>query len=142
MRTKSKRVILRRESGMTVLETLIAVLVLGLTTSAIVSCIVTGDRIAGRRSGLSLATLLAKNEVEKLHSFETALILPNDTSFSSNVNGIEFDVSRTRIKVRRDTVVTDSTVYYGEYAISVKRKNVPAQAVSIRLLQGYYGENK
>jgi hypothetical protein len=127
---------------MTVLETLVAVLILGLTTGAIVSCVVTGDRIAGRRTGLSLATLLAKSEVEKLHSYETALTLPNDTSFSSNVNGIEFDVSRTRIRVRSDTVVTDSTVYFGEYAISVKRKNNPAQAVSVRLLQGYYGENQ
>ena len=132
----------RGQAGTTILETLVAILILGLTTSAVVSCVVTGDRIAGRRTALSYATSLARSEAEKLRSYETSMTLPNDTAYSSIINGMEFDVSRTRIRVRQDTVITDSAASYGEYSISVQRKNVPLQTVSVRLLQGYYGDRQ
>jgi hypothetical protein len=131
---------------MTVIETLVAMLILGLTTTAVVSLVVTGDGIAGRRSGLSYATIIAKNEAEKLRTYETSPVLPGDTAYSAFVNGIGFDVSRVRIpgdSISRGAprpLMSDSVVMYGEYAISVKRKSGPPTAVSFRLLQGFYGE--
>jgi Tfp pilus assembly protein PilV len=126
------------QSGMTVLEALVAVVILGLTTTAVVSLLAVGDRIALRRSGLSQSTLLAKNEAERLRIFETSHLLPGDTLYSEVVNGIGYDVSRTR--VQGDSLPRDSVVMYGEYEVSVKRKTGPALAVSFRLLQGFYGE--
>jgi Tfp pilus assembly protein PilV len=123
---------------MTVLETLVAVLILGLTTTAVVSLLAVGDRIAGRRSGLSQATLLAKNEAERLRIYETSRLLPGDTLYSAIVNGIGYDVSRMR--VHGDSLPRDSVIMYGEYEVSVKRKTGMALAVSFRLLQGFYGE--
>jgi hypothetical protein len=123
---------------MTVLETLIAVIILGLTTTAVVSLLAVGDRMAGRRSGLSQATLLAKNEAEKLRIFERSHLLPGDTLYSAIVNGIGYDVSRTQ--VRPDSLPRDSALMYREYEVSVTRKSGPALALSFRLLQGFYGE--
>jgi Tfp pilus assembly protein PilV len=134
----------RCETGMTVLESLIAVLILGATTSAVVSLVVSGDRIAGRRAGLSAATMLAKNEVERLRVFETSAVLPNDTEYSDVVNGIAYEVSRTRVKGSplQRAAPGDSVVSFGEYAVSVKRKSGPSQEVSFRLLQGYYDQHR
>lgn len=125
---------------MTVIETLVAMLILGLTTTAVVSLVVTGDGIAGRRSGLSYATIIAKNEAEKLRTYETSPVLPGDTAYSSFINGIGFDVSRVRVPGDSISLKSDSVVMYGEYTISVKRKSGPPTAVSFRLLQGFYGE--
>jgi Tfp pilus assembly protein PilV len=137
---------LGRQSGTTILEALVAILILGLTTSAVVGLVVTGDKMAGRRSGLSYATLIGKNEAEKLRTYETAFVLPGDTEYSAVVNGIEFSVSRTRIydslaRAQR-ALGRDSVITYGEYAISVKRKYGAPTAVSFRLLQGFYGNRQ
>jgi hypothetical protein len=132
------------DAGTTILESLVAVLILGLTTTAVVSLVVTGDRMAGRRTGLSYATLIGKNEAEKLRTYETSPVLPGDTAYSAVVNGVEFDVSRTRVKggspAHPVTLASplDSVVMYGEYSISVKRKSGLPLAVSFRLLQGFY----
>jgi hypothetical protein len=136
---------LRQQSGTTILEALVASLILGLTTSAVVSLVVTGDKMAGRRTGLSYATLIGKNEVEKLRTYETAAVLPGDTAYSAVVNGIEFAVSRTRIhgdslQRAQRARTRDSAVMYGEYAISVKRTLGLPVAVSFRCLQGFYGD--
>jgi Tfp pilus assembly protein PilV len=133
------------DAGMTVIETLVAIVILGLTTTAAVSLVAAGDRMAGRRSSLSYATIIGKNEAERLRMYETSPVVPGDTAYSAVVNGIEFDVSRTRVRVRSDSiqraVSRDSAVTYGEYAVSVKRKSGLPLSVSFRLLQGFYNEN-
>lgn len=121
-------------AGMTIIEALIAVLILGFTTSAIVHLLVTGDRISGRRSVISYATILAQNEAERLRSHEKSLVLPNDTLFDEPMNGIMFEVSRVRIQ---DKTAQIDTLPYREYAITVKRQTGPPIGVSFRLLQGY-----
>jgi hypothetical protein len=136
---------LTQQSGMTVVETLVAMLILGFTTTAVVSLVVTGDRIAGKRAGASYATIIGKNEAEKLRTYETSPLLPGDTSYSAIINGIEFDVSRMRIfgdSISAGTtrpVNGDSVIMYGEYAISITRKSGLPLSVSFRLLQGFYG---
>lgn len=124
---------------MTLVEVLIALLILGFTTAGVMRLIVTGDRIGGRRAALSYATICAKNEVERLKASETSLVLPKDTAYSDTVNGIEYDVSRVRIVSGPPR--PDSIVVYQEYVISVKRKQGAPVAVSFRILQGYNGEN-
>jgi prepilin-type N-terminal cleavage/methylation domain-containing protein len=122
--------------GMTILEVLVALLILGFTTTAVVHLVVTGDRIAGRRSAVSYATVLAKNEAENLRTFERSPLLPNDTAYSDTVNGIEFDVVRTRVKA--GLTAPDSVLYYQEFMLTVKRKTGIPLALSFRLLQGFY----
>ncbi|HMD68745.1 MAG TPA: hypothetical protein VKF42_07670, partial [Chitinivibrionales bacterium] len=67
--------------GTTILEALIALLILSAITMSIVSLIVTGDRIAGRRTGVSHATTLARNEAERLRAEESAVVLQGDTTY-------------------------------------------------------------
>jgi type II secretory pathway pseudopilin PulG len=122
-------------SGMTILEALIALCILGFTTSAVVGLVVTGDRIAGRRTGVSYAVIIAANEAERLKNFQTSPVLPNDTAYSDTVNGLTYDVTRTRI--HRDSLPADSIIWYQEFAVSVKRTPGPGPLVTLRLLQGY-----
>jgi type II secretory pathway pseudopilin PulG len=122
-------------SGMTLLEALIAICILGFTTSAVVGLVVTGDKIAGRRTGVSYAAIIAANEAERLKNFQTSLVLPSDTAYSDTVNGLTYDVTRTRI--RGDSLLSDSVVLFQEFAVSVKRTPGPGPVVTLRLLQGY-----
>jgi type II secretory pathway pseudopilin PulG len=122
-------------SGMTILEALIALCILGFTTSAVVGLVVTGDRIAGRRTGVSYAVIIAANEAERLKNFQTSPILPNDTTYSDTVNGLAYEVTRTRI--RRDPLPADSVIVYQEFSVSVRRTLGPGPSVTLRLLQGY-----
>jgi hypothetical protein len=122
-------------SGLTILEALIALCILGFTMAAVVGLVVTGDKIAGRRTGVSYAVIIAANEAERLKNFQTSPVLPNDTVYSDTVNGITYDVTRTRI--HRDSLPADSVIWYQEFAVSVKRTPGPGPAVTLRLLQGY-----
>jgi type II secretory pathway pseudopilin PulG len=130
----------RASQGMTIVEALVAMLILGCATSAVLSLIVTGDRIAGRRSGISYATMVAKNAVERLKNYEISATLPADTDYSDTVNGQVFLVSRVR--VLPGPIAPDSIVQYGEYSISVNRTGFPTAplAMSFRILQGFHGE--
>lgn len=123
--------------GMTLLEVLIALFILGVTTSAIVGVIVSGDRIAGRRTSLSYATTIAKNEVERIRSAQTALVLLADTQYSDTVNGIEFEVSR--INIPNDSLLADTVSLCREYTVSVTRQPGPEVSVTFRLLQEFNG---
>lgn len=123
---------------MTILESLIAILILGITTTAITSLIVTGDMIAGRRTTVYAATTLAKSEIERLRAYEKALVLPKDTIYDEIVNGIEYEVKRTWVP--NDTISMNSSVLHREYSISVGRKINQSVSVNFRTLQGYYGE--
>jgi hypothetical protein len=124
--------------GVTILEALIAMVILGFTTSAVIGLVVTGDRIAGRRTGVSYAAIIAANETERLKNFQTSLVPPNDTAFSDTVNGLTYEVTRTRI--RRDSLPADSVILYQEFAVSVHRTPGPGPSVTLRLLQGYSNE--
>ncbi|HUI91693.1 MAG TPA: hypothetical protein VLX68_05525 [Chitinivibrionales bacterium] len=126
-------------SGMTVIESLIAVLILGFTTTAVIGLIVTGDKIAGRRTNVACASIIAANEMERLKTFERSPVLPGDTVYSDTVNGLTFAVTRTRI--RRDSLPADSVVVYQEFAVSVRRAPEQGPSVTFRLLQGFSNDN-
>lgn len=123
--------------GMTLLEVLIGMFILGVTTLSIVGVVVTGDRIAGRRTGLSYASTLAKNEVEKLRSAQSALVIPGDTLYSETVNGIDFEVARQNVP--NDSLLKDTFNICREYTVSVKRKPGTGLLVTFHFLQGYNG---
>jgi Tfp pilus assembly protein PilV len=122
-------------SGMTIVEAMVAMVILSFTMAAVVHLIVTGDRISGRRSGLSYATILAQSEAERLRSYEKSLVLPNDTLYTQTTNGIAFTVSRKRIQ---NTTGIIDTLSYREYAVVVKRiGGIIPLTISLRLLQGF-----
>jgi Tfp pilus assembly protein PilV len=124
-----------RVSGMTIVEAMVAMVILSFTMAAVVHLIVTGDRISGRRSGLSYATILAQSEAERLRSYEKSLVLPNDTLYTQTTNGIGFTVSRKRIQ---NTTGIIDTLSYREYAVVVKRiGGIVPLTLSFRLLQGF-----
>jgi Tfp pilus assembly protein PilV len=122
-------------SGMTILEAMIALFILGFTMTAVIGLVVTGDKIAGRRTGVSYATLIAANEAERLKNFQTSPVLPNDTAYSDTVNGLTYAV--TRMRIRRDPLPADTIVLYQEFTVSVHRTPGPGPSVTLRLLQGY-----
>jgi hypothetical protein len=126
----------KKHCGMTILEVLIALFILSAVTTAVIGVIVTGDKISGRRSGISYASTIAKNEAERLRAGQSAIAIPGDTAYSDTVNGIVFAVSRVRIGA--SILAPDSVLPYQEYSIFVQRIP-PGPAVTLRVLQGYNG---
>jgi hypothetical protein len=124
-------------SGFTVLEVLAALFILGCTLTAVMQLMVTGDRINARRLGISNATIAASNQVETIRQQEESMALLEDTTYETSLNGIDFEVKRTRISplnpIRPDTVIN-----YLEFAVMVKRKNQDIPLVNFRLLQGLH----
>lgn len=125
-------------SGMTILEVLVAMLIVGIVITTMVNLIATGDRMAGRRHSLAGATLVAKNEAERLRAYEKSLVLPKDTAYTETYNGMDYDISRTWIK--NDTLLVTSPVLHREYRITVAAKNNRSVSLTFRVLQGYYGD--
>ena len=126
-------------SGFTVLEVLAALFILGCTLTAVMQLMVTGDRINGRRLGISYASMLASNQVETIRQQEESATLMGDTTYETSMNGIAFEVQRIRISPP-ETIRPDTVINYSEFSVAVKRKNQDVTLVNFRLLQGIHGK--
>jgi Tfp pilus assembly protein PilV len=125
--------------GFTVLEVLVAVFVLSCTVTAVLQLMLTGDRINARRQGISYATILASNQAETIRRQEESATLLGDTTYETNMNGLGFEVRRTRISPP-ETARPDTVIYLLEFSIAVTRKNEDNPLVHFRLLQGLHGK--
>jgi prepilin-type N-terminal cleavage/methylation domain-containing protein len=127
----------RNQKGFTILEVMLTLFILTCTVTAVLQLMATGDRINGRRLGLSFATMLAGNQVETIRDQVKSVTLLGDTSYEASINGIGFDVRRVRVSpsepIRPDTVIN-----FLEFAVEVKRKNTDVALVRLRLLQGLH----
>ena len=112
-----------------------ALFIFGCTLTAVMNLMVTGDKINGRRTVLSGATMVASNQIESIRRQEESLTILGDTAYEETLNTIAFEVRRTRI-VPENTKRTDPSLSYNEYSVIITRKNTDVPAVNVRLLQG------
>ena len=122
--------------GITILEIMAAICILGVTFTALMQGLLVADKVSGRRAAMGYATLLASNCAEQLRGLDNALVPPPDTVMEAQVNGIAFVVSRRALV----PAAADAAGHFREYAIAVARKNQGDTLVRFRLLQGFADE--
>ena len=135
---------LSKIQGFTILEVTIAVLILTVTTSAIMQCLHTGDKIFWKSSTLDKASILAQNEVERIKS---------EAPVSEELEDLEFEkeIDNTTFIIKRKVIEEDSiNSQFGSYPVKAIEIQVREYRddnyydedsikplVSFRLLQGY-----
>jgi|GEM_PF-1003765 type II secretory pathway pseudopilin PulG len=129
---------IQHKNGVTILEVIVALFVFGCALTAVMNLMVTGDKISGRRSALSGATMLASSQVEVLRQQEESIVVVEDTTYEETLNGITYEVKRMLCKPENAKLV-EMPSSYNEYSVTVTRKNSETPAVQLRLLQGMAG---
>ena len=130
--------------GFTILEVTIAVLILTITTAAIMQCLHTGDKIFWKSSTLDKASILAQNEVERIKSEAPVSEDIEELEFEKEIDNTKFIIKR---KIIEDDSITSQISNYPIKAIEIQvweyndneeyYENSIKPLVSFRLLQGY-----
>lgn len=123
-------------SGMTLLEVLLAVVIVSMVTTVFLRFLVSGERIRGRGMLISHAAVIAGNEAERIKSAAagTGLII-TDTAYEADAGGRTFIVERRAIESRnsQETVIFSDCQ---EIEISVRKTESDSPLVRFRLIQG------
>jgi len=124
--------------GLTVLETLIAAVILGLVITGVISLLASGDRLWGRRNAVSQALIVAQNDVERIRAAAMRDEKAGDTVCDEEINGIQYELRRTVTGQASDPLAAEqSNPELREISISVRRKDAGAELVKFILVQGY-----
>lgn len=122
-------------AGMTVLEVVIALTVLALALTGIMSGVVNGDKARGKRLRVSYATMLAESEIERIRAAASVADSMADTTYAATVEHLSFEVQRT-IVPNTETLSLNGPVLQ-EIDIAVRRTDDPTPAVRLRMVQGF-----
>jgi type II secretory pathway pseudopilin PulG len=124
--------------GLTVLETLIAAVILGLVITGVISLLTSGDRLWGRRNALSQALIVAQNDVERIRAAAMRDEKAGDTICDEEINGIQYELQRKVTEQASDPLlVEESNPELREISISVRRKDANTELAEFMLVQGY-----
>lgn len=123
-----------KTNGFTIMEVMAAVVIFSIVLTAVLRLMSMGDKINGRSSWLSHATILASNQAEKIKQQENSLEIMGDTSYEETINDQEFHIDRTRVNEPADRF--SDTASYLEFMIAVRRSIDTAALVKFRVLQG------
>ncbi len=128
------------QAGLTLIEVIVAIAVLGFSLPAIMRLVAAADTMRGRSNQIAGATLLVRNEVERLRRIALLQEPLNDTSYTQTRDGLELRVER---RVLGDdgfggygyfdpfeTELKTTEIYIGVYTGEER-------LISYRLLQGY-----
>jgi hypothetical protein len=129
-----------REDGLTVLEAILAAVVMVLVMTAVSQGIVAGDRARGKRLTVSRALLLAQSEAERVKYIAACSDTINDTLYSVVFGAASFEVVRQSVE-KPDTarILPQGTVRVQEVVITARRLADPRPNVTLRLMQGFTG---
>lgn len=127
------------QSGLTLIEVIVAIALLGFSLPAIMRLVASADTMRGRGNQIASATLLVRNEVERLRRIALRKEPFNDTSYTYVRDGLEMRLERR--------VISDDGFGYGyfdpfETELKTRQIHVAVylgdeRLASYRLLQGY-----
>lgn len=144
LNTMDKSMKINNIRGVTILEVTLAVLILTVTTTAIMQCVHTGDKIFWKSSTIDKASILAQNEVERIKS---------EAPVSEDIEALEFEkeIDNKKFIVNR-VIIEDDSINSRIYNYPIKAIEIQVREyndndgyavdtikplVSFRLLQGY-----
>lgn len=123
-----------KRNGFTVLEVIVAIFIFGCISAALVKTLSTADRIRGRASFISEATILAQNEAERLRnaaSFKTEVL---DCTYTATVNSKHYSVERRIIDIETG-ILENKTI--PEIELAIKTELSDSGYIYFRFLQGF-----
>ena len=124
--------------GLTVLETLIATVILGLVITGVISLLTSGDRLWGRRNAVSQALIVAQDDIERIRASAMRDEKAGDTVCDQEINGIQYELRREVTDQASDPLLAEEpNPELREISISVRRKDADAELVKFMLIQGY-----
>ncbi|MDD5675015.1 MAG: prepilin-type N-terminal cleavage/methylation domain-containing protein [Chitinivibrionales bacterium] len=127
---------MKNNRGLTIVEVLVAVLVLGAATMGAMAMLRTGDRIKVRQEKLSTAALLAQNDAERIKNLAVNSIVVSDTEYEQTINGLTYSIVRS--VVEPESLTENSSGKTSEAQISITPSGSEDTLARFRLIQGYF----
>jgi Tfp pilus assembly protein PilV len=127
---------MKNKTGFTIVEVMVAVVVLGAAIIGVMAMLRTGDRIKAHQTQLAMAAGLAQNEAERIKYIAKNAINIPDTTYEQTINGLTFSVLRTVIK--SDTIEDGLASKAQEIEIAIIFNGGMDTLSKFRLIQGYF----
>lgn len=121
--------------GFTIMEVIVAAVILGITVVTAGRLLVGADRIRGRASQIAAAVQLSQNDAARMRSAAQRLEPINDTDYVVYRNGLELRLRRTVIPP--PVVPPVGELRAAQVQIDVSTAGQETSFLSVRLLQGY-----
>jgi Tfp pilus assembly protein PilV len=127
----------KRTSGLTLVEVLIAALILSAITTAVASLLISGFKLGGKRTALSYALIAAQNDVERIRSSASKGREVGDSLYDETINNYSLRIARTVLQTTEDDPMmqTDSLRLH-EITIAVIRTADEDTLARYRFVQG------
>jgi prepilin-type N-terminal cleavage/methylation domain-containing protein len=121
------------KSGYTVLEVIVAIVILGFASAALFQALTNGDKLRARSITMQNVSVIVANETERIknETFRNGTI--TDSSYKFEINGRSYDVNRKVIEPVLGDTVNPCPV---ELELAVKECNSAAVPFRFRMLQG------
>ncbi len=133
--TLPKRKVLGNDSGLTLVEVILAMVVLGIISVMLLRFLDFGESVRGRGLRVDAASVLARNEAERVKVQAGNCVAVEDTFYETSGYGLFFWVSRETVTGDNYWEEEDTTAIQ-EIGIKVGLLDNPEHLVEIRLLQG------
>lgn len=136
MQTKpTHRRVLGNNSGLTLVEVILAMVVLGIVSVMLLRFLSFGETVRGRGLRIDAASVLARNEAERVKAQAANCVAVEDTFYETSGYDLYFWVSRETV-TGDDYWEEEDTTAIQEVAIKVGMLDNPEHLVEFRLLQG------
>jgi Tfp pilus assembly protein PilV len=122
-------------AGLTILEVMMATVILTIVAPIFIQFLVAGDKVRGRALTLDRAAMLARNEAERIKSASGLEEPLADSSYEESCGGALFTVERSVVE-RDEENLPAYLQKTQELRIVVKRAGTDSALVSLRLIQG------
>jgi len=121
------------KSGYTILEVIVAIVILGFASTALFQALTNGDRIRARSINVQNVSVIVANETERIknETFRNGTV--TDSSYKFEINNRSYDVNRKVIEPVPGDSVNPCPV---ELELTVKECNSEAVLFRFRMLQG------
>jgi prepilin-type N-terminal cleavage/methylation domain-containing protein len=126
----------RSDSGLTLVEVLVAVFILGLSSSVVMRLVRDADVFRGRSYQVATAARLAENEAERVRQIARMRYVLEDSLYNETVDRLELEVRRSVLREDTYDELLD-TLAAATVQIDVRVPGREKNLVSMRLIQGY-----
>jgi prepilin-type N-terminal cleavage/methylation domain-containing protein len=129
---------MNKKYGFTVMEVLVAIVILSLTSLAVLQFLYTFNNLYGRSTLLAQATAIARDEAETIKAKASQGTLPKEEEYAKAVGSRNFVIQRKIFDADSlNGLIANYTIKKIEIVVREERKP-DGVLISVQFLQGYY----
>ncbi len=125
-----------RCSGMTIVEVMLAVFLLGLSAGVVLQLVRDADLVRGRSYQISVGAQLAESEAERVRQIARMGCVLEDSTYLASADNLQLEVRRTVLREETYERLLD-TLANTTVQVDVAVPGRDTALVSVRLIQGY-----